>query len=273
MPDSFYTHAKGIRILPGQWRPHYPFEQIAWISPSWPSQDYIWLDFPEVFETERNTLYLSHDKLNSNVLFQDLPRVQWIQEETGIHFDRVLPNGVRFGGKLEKRDDSSVGMEFHVANDSREALVGTKARFCLFLRASREFSDFTNCNKFIHVPKAGWVSLAETEAITEEEGRYRVGWKGGRGLADLPVVVLVSRQDQVGQATPPKLVAMSWHEHTHTIVANPSHPCMHADPIIGDLGSGERASIQGEIVFFEGDLEAFEETEIYRRIVRSAADS
>lgn len=34
---SYATHAKGIRIFPGQWRPHYPFEHIAWVSPAWPS--------------------------------------------------------------------------------------------------------------------------------------------------------------------------------------------------------------------------------------------
>ncbi len=38
--ETYEIHAKGIRILPGQWRPHYPFEQIAWVSPPWPSQDF-----------------------------------------------------------------------------------------------------------------------------------------------------------------------------------------------------------------------------------------
>lgn len=32
MTDAYATHAKGIRILPGQWRPHYPFEQVVWIN-------------------------------------------------------------------------------------------------------------------------------------------------------------------------------------------------------------------------------------------------
>ena len=48
---TYQTHAKGIRIFPGQWRPHYTWEQIVWISPSWPSQDYLWLDFPEALFT------------------------------------------------------------------------------------------------------------------------------------------------------------------------------------------------------------------------------
>jgi hypothetical protein len=57
MKESYETHAKGIRILPGQWRPHYTFEHTAWISPSWPSQDYIWLDYPEAVKEATNREY------------------------------------------------------------------------------------------------------------------------------------------------------------------------------------------------------------------------
>ena len=57
---TYETHAKGIRILPGAWRPHYPWEHIAWISPPWPSQDYVWLDFPEAIFTSQGLLFLSH---------------------------------------------------------------------------------------------------------------------------------------------------------------------------------------------------------------------
>ena len=60
MCDTYETHAKGIRILPGQWRPLYPFEQIAWVSPPWPSQDYIWLDFPEAIFCNLGLLYFGH---------------------------------------------------------------------------------------------------------------------------------------------------------------------------------------------------------------------
>lgn len=31
--------SSGVRIVPGMWRPHYPYEQIVWISPPWPSAD------------------------------------------------------------------------------------------------------------------------------------------------------------------------------------------------------------------------------------------
>ena len=58
--QTYENHMKGIRILPGHWRPHYPFEQIAWVSPPWPSQDYIWMDFPEAIFTSIGLIFLSH---------------------------------------------------------------------------------------------------------------------------------------------------------------------------------------------------------------------
>ncbi|MDX9971782.1 MAG: twin-arginine translocation signal domain-containing protein, partial [FCB group bacterium] len=75
--DTFATQAKGIRILPGQWRPHYPWEHIAWVSPAWPSQDYIWLDCPEAIFTNRGLLFLSHINPPIPTIFGNLPKVPW----------------------------------------------------------------------------------------------------------------------------------------------------------------------------------------------------
>jgi len=75
MIETYETHAKGIRIVPGQWRPHYPFEQIAWVSPPWPSQDYCWLDFPEAIFTDQGLLFLSHVNPKVTAEFPDLPPV------------------------------------------------------------------------------------------------------------------------------------------------------------------------------------------------------
>ena len=98
MGETREIHAKGIRIVPGQWRPHCPYEQIAWVSPPWPSQDYVWLDFPEAVFTTTGLHYLSHVNPAVPSLFHDLPRVPWQNEEGGISFKRTLPNDARFGG-------------------------------------------------------------------------------------------------------------------------------------------------------------------------------
>ncbi len=242
----------GIRIFAGQWRPHYPFEQIAWVSPPWPCQDYIWLDFPEALFCSAGLLYLSHVNPQFPVLYPDVPKVDWQEAPDGLTFERTLPNGVRFGGRLGRGGDSAVEMELHIGNGSSEPLTDIKLQTCAYLRAVREFADFTGENKFIHVPAAGWVPLSEAEDLKAETGAYRVGWRSGPAVADLPLIVTLSNRGD-------RLVAMTWHEDTYSLIGNPDHPCMHADPCFKDLEPGESASISGRIVFFEGSLAEFEE--------------
>ncbi|MDA2928224.1 hypothetical protein MYX78_13525, partial [Acidobacteria bacterium AH-259-G07] len=43
------------------------------------------------------------------------------------------------------------------------------------------------------------------------------------------------------------------------LIGNPELPCMHADPGFRDLAPGEQATINGEIIFFEGTVDQFEE--------------
>ena len=124
---TYETHAKGIRILPGQWRPHYPFEQIAWISPSWPSQDYLWLDFPEAIFAGDRLLFLSHVNPPLPAQYPDLPAVPWKKVSAGLEFERALPNGIVFGGSLVKGGESMVEMELHLRNGSDEPPPGDHA--------------------------------------------------------------------------------------------------------------------------------------------------
>lgn len=252
MSDTDETHTKGIRIIPGQWRPHYPFEQIVWISPPWPSQDYVWLDFPEAIFSDQGLLYLSHINPKYPVLFADLPKVEWDRLATGSRFSRNLPNGIQFGGSVMTNNVSTIELELHIKNGSPEPLTGIKLQTCMYFRAIKEFSDFTNNNKFVHLPSSGWLPLSEALTAQQEDGYYRLGWRGGRALADLPTIVAVSNQAQ-------RLVAMTWHENTRSLIGNENHPCMHADPGFNDVASGQSASICGEIIFLEGTLDDFED--------------
>jgi len=50
-----------MEIIPGMWRPLFGSEQVAWISPPWESQEYVWLDFPEAMsESLGKLIYLGH---------------------------------------------------------------------------------------------------------------------------------------------------------------------------------------------------------------------
>jgi len=226
--QTYENHMKGIRILPGHWRPHYPFEQIAWVSPPWPSQDYIWLDFPEAIFTSIGLIFLSHVNPPFPVVFPDLPKVPWVERPDGLAFDRELPNGIRFGGSLKK----------------------IKLQTCAYLRAIQEFGEYTYGNKLVHVPEKGWMKFAEARDSGIKSGQFKLGWRSGPAACDLPVMITLSNQDK-------RLVGMTWYDSTNTMVSNPERPCMHADPVFPDLEPGQRADIYGELLFFEGSPEDF----------------
>ena len=247
---SYATHAKGIRILPGQWRPHYAFEHIAWVSPAWPSQDYVWIDFPEAIFTRQGLLYLSHvNPRVQPVLFGNPPPVPWQRVPGGIAYKRTLPNKVSFGGQVIAAKNA-VNLELFIHNESDGPLNDIKLQTCFFLRAIAEFADRTADNKFVHLPDAGWLRFAKARERRDEKGSFRLGWRGGPKLADLPVMVTRS-------AVADRLVACTWGRHTHSLVCNPGHPCMHADPVFCDLPPGASATIRGKLIFFEGSLDAF----------------
>ncbi len=248
--ETYDTQAKGLRIVPGAWRPHYPWEHIAWVSPPWPSQDYLWLDFPEAVFTTRGLLFLSHINPAAPALYETWPAVSWRMAADGIAFERELPNGVRFGGSL-RAGTSLVEMELFIRNQSKEPLERITLQTCAFLRAIREFADYTLENKFVHTP-AGWIALPKAMGGEAGVGPYRVGWRrSGKLAADWPVLATVSNRG-------PRLVAMTWNRATLSMVGNPNHPCMHADPVFPDLAPGESHTIRGRLIFVEGKLEDFD---------------
>jgi hypothetical protein len=240
----------GVRVMSGQWRPHYPYEHIAWVSPPWPSQDYVWLDFPEAIFTDRGLLYLSHVNPMFPVLFPDPPQEAWHAVPGGIAYERRLPDGVRFGGSVTAGGSESASLEIWIENGSDVPLREIRLQTCAFLRAIKEFSDFSIENKYVHVAGTGWQTFDEARASGGEDGRFRLGWRSGPPAADLPVMVTVSHAAQ-------RLLAFTWYHDTYSLVSNPGHPCMHADPAFPDLDPGQRACIRGELMFFEGTLDEF----------------
>ena len=250
--QAYENHAKGIRIFPGAWRPHYPWEHIAWVSPSWPSQDYIWLDFPEAIFTRQGLLFLSAvNPAIQPMMFSDLPAVPWRPEADGIAYERTLPNGVVFGGKVTKAE-KAVNLELSIRNGSDKPLNDIRLQTCFFLRAIREFGAYTDENKYVHVPGQGWLAFEKARKLESVKGRYRLGWRGGPQLADLPMMVTVSSKAE-------RLVACTWLADTYSLINNRLHPCMHSDPAFPDLPAGKSATIHGKLLFFEGNLVAFDE--------------
>lgn len=254
-PGTTYDNQiQGIRILPGSWRPHYSWEHIAWISPSWPSQDYIWLDFPEAIFTNVGLIYLSHINPAAPTVFSDLPRVPWQTITDGIECERTLPNSVTFGSRATKRDATTVLLELWIQNGMKEPLKNISLQTCAFLRAIKEFADYTRDNKYVHLPKSGWTPYPTAIEAKDESGPYRIGWRtSGKPFADVSMMITTSNQAE-------RLVAMTWLTDTLSMVSNPGHPCMHADPKFKDLEPGEKQTIKGLLIFHEGPVASFDYT-------------
>jgi hypothetical protein len=247
---TYETEISGIRILPGAWRPHYEWEQIAWISPPWPSQDYIWYDFPEAIFSNMGLLYLSHVNPSIQSAFAGLPKVPWKSIPGGISFQRRLPNGITFGGSLALEGERAISTELWIQNGADDVLDQLTLQTCLFLRAIKEFSSFTGENKFVHLAGKGWTPFPEAIRTGEGDGRYRLGWRSGPLSADLPIMATISSAAE-------RLVASTWFNDTYSLVTNPGHPCMHADPAFSQIKPGEKAVIRGGVFFHEGTLEEF----------------
>ena len=259
MGDTYETQVEGIRILPGQWRPHYPWEHIAWISPPWPCQDYVWLDFPETFVTEQGFPYISHVNPaipSEEVKFVTLPAVSWRRTENGLTYERTLPSGLWFAGSLTRKSETEVALALDIANRGSQTFTKASLRTCIFLRAAREFNQFSSANKFAHFRGEGWLSF---EQVWSREYSLQCRGTDADGVVspDLPVAVCVS-------SIAPRLVAMTWFEDTFQVGGNETRPCLHADPRLPDLVSGVEVNLRGEIIFFEGSPDDFLIREAHR---------
>ncbi len=248
---------EGIHIAPGAWRPLFNKEHIAWISPPWPSEQYIWLDFPEAIFVDQELLFLGHISQRFPSKFNDLTKVEWQKIDNGIRFEQQLPDGIKFGGSVTKKDEITVELKLWIHNGSSEPLTDIKLQTCAYLNAIDEFNEKSNTNKLVHVPDHGWNPFEEARQIEGIDGKFRVGWREGPAVADLPVIISLSKQKD-------HLVAMTWFENTFSFIGNENHPCFHADPFFNDLGPGEEETITGQLIFFEGSIEEFEKMFVQR---------
>ena len=215
-------------IIPGMWRPMFESEQVAWISPPWESQEYIWFDFPEAIWADGSLLYLGHIDKRFPTLFPTEKSAAWIKSENGISYRQVLPNGVSFGGDITKKEENIASLELWIKNGSEKELRNVKMLTCVYLGGIKEFNEKTNNNKYVHIPGKGWLAFPEAENLGPVANGFRVGWLDGTEVSDLPVIVTKSK-------TEGHLIAFTWFNDTYSFIGNENHPCVHADPIFKNL--------------------------------------
>lgn len=171
--------------------------------------------------------------------------------ENRVSCERVLPDGVAFTAAVFKEKENVAGLELSIRNGSATPLKQIALQTCAFLRAIKEFADYTADNKFVHVPQKGWVTFKEAEKQTEDTGKYGLGWRARRNHK-LDVPMMVTRSNKAD-----RLVAMTWLDATLSMIQNPNHPCMHSDPQFHDLEPGQDQTIHGRLIFHEGPLQEF----------------
>ncbi len=258
-----------IHIHPGAWRPLYNSEQIFWISPPWKADQYIYIDFPEAIfihssypNTEFNPLdepvmYLSHvsDLLPAFFNYK-LSKVIWEESDTMIRYERELENFVSFGGEVRISDSNSTSLILWIKNNTNDTLRNILLQTCAYLYPIKEFNQGNNENKYIHTRDSGWISLDKVLKVPEitrlysENGKYRIGWLKGSKLADFPIIIASSKNNN-------HHIAWTWYENTYSLTGNPGHPCFHADPYFPDIKPNETKTIKGELIFYEGTLTDF----------------
>jgi hypothetical protein len=145
--ETYETHAKGIRILPGQWRPHDRFEQIAWVNLPWPCQDYIWLDFPEAIFSSLGLPLLSHVSPRFPAVLSRPPAGPLGVNRQPALLRAQTPQCVAFGGCLATGDPLVVEMELFIQNGAAEPIRDIRVQTCAYLRGVRGFSFFSTSIK------------------------------------------------------------------------------------------------------------------------------
>ena len=241
-------------ISPGSWRPLFNSEQIFWISPPWSSSEYIYFDFPEAIFVNEISVYLSHVNRTLPTMFNyKLPKVRWKDNGGVISYERHLGDYLDFGGEVGSSGKNSASMKLWIRNKTDKNLENITLQTCAYLYPIKEFNLGSHSNKYVHTIDSGWVSLDKLWPVPDnvsENGTYKIGWRKGPALCDLPYIIASSKTGE-------HHVSMTWFENTLSFVGNSRHPCFHADPFFPDIKPGETATIHGEMVFYEGSLSEF----------------
>jgi hypothetical protein len=250
----------GIKVIPGQWRPNFASEQIAWITPPWQSQrpeygqEFIYLDFPETIKIGKTLVYLSHVHPRFPAVYNySLGKVSWVTNRNQISYARKLPNGLHFDGSIAIRDSALAELKIGITNNTGRDLDSILLQTCAFLSPIQEFSTPTDSNKFVFIKDKGWISFAAAKTIKDDTGRYFLGWLGGIRNIQLPFVVVKSKNAG-------RYIVFSWMGNSYSFIGNAGHPCFHSDPWFPDLKKGARDEITGFLLFYEGELSSLEET-------------
>lgn len=120
----------------------------------WPDGGYVVTDIPEAIWSNLGLTYLAHTHVPTIWTKQNisLDKLEWTRHDDGtLSFERMLPNGIRFGTKVIP-EPNSVGMEMWLTNGTDAPLSDLRVQNCVMLKAARGFEAQTNDNKIFESP-------------------------------------------------------------------------------------------------------------------------
>jgi len=141
-----------IGFLEGAIRPQRE-TKISVFTP-WDEASYVVVDVPEAIWSNLGLTYLAHTHLPTVWTKQnaELPPLEWERLPGGsLRSERTLPNGIRFGAKVEPTNDS-VRMELWLHNGTGAALTDLRVQNCVMLKAAQGFNQLANTNKVLEKP-------------------------------------------------------------------------------------------------------------------------
>jgi peptidoglycan/xylan/chitin deacetylase (PgdA/CDA1 family) len=119
----------------------------------WDDGGYVVLDVPEAIWQERDLIYLAHTHIptywdKKNVRIEN---IDWTRTESGLEFERTLPNNVAFGVELTP-GKTTVDINLWLNNGTEETLTGLRSQVCLMLKETQGFASQSNDNKTFESP-------------------------------------------------------------------------------------------------------------------------
>ncbi len=147
-----------IAFLDGAMRPQR--ETKFGVFAPWENGGYAVVDVPEAIwmntETGRELLYLAHTHVPTHWSRKGvaLPPLEWERAgESVLEVERVLPNQVAFGARVEAQSDH-VLMDLWLRNGSGQPLSGLAVQNCVMLKALDGFSQRSNDRQVYQAPYA-----------------------------------------------------------------------------------------------------------------------
>ncbi len=119
----------------------------------WKDGGYAVVDVPEAIFSNLGLTYLAHTHVRT--IWEErqvsLERLEWETEGTALRFERTLPNGIRFGSRIEPTN-KEVRMSMWLTNGTSAPLTGLRAQVCTMLKGMPGFNSQTSAQVHLQSP-------------------------------------------------------------------------------------------------------------------------